>query len=251
MDNSANPGPFKRDLATSIEPPPSEQRTSAAATKAIVLLNVLVFCSMAFVSHGQSLSGDDRLMRAWGSNFGPLVLSGEYYRLVTNLFLHWDVMHIGFNMWALWAIGQSVEELYGSSKFLVMYLLSGIAGSLASLLMHPHTDSAGASGAIFGVFGAFLVFLKLKENQLNRTAARAATRSIIVLLIFNLVFGMTHAFIDNAAHVGGFIGGLLAGLTTCPKDVYSKKWSMSNLIATALLAAALYKFLQFDIQLNR
>lgn len=252
MQDNSSPGPFKRDLPESIEP--AEQSASPGmfrtypVTAALVTINCLIFAAMAFISQGQSLSqAGERLMLHWGSNFGPLTLSGEYYRLVTSLFLHFDFMHILFNMWALWQVGMAVERLYGSGKFLLIYLLAGIAGSLNSLYFHPQSISAGASGAVFGAFGAFLVFLKIHEKRFDPKAVKATVQSIIVLLFFNLVFGMSHAFIDNAAHVGGFFGGVVGGWAACPKQAESKQWSAANLVATAIFAAALWSFLMLDV----
>jgi rhomboid protease GluP len=122
-------------------------------TPCLVGLNVLVFCLM--VASGVSIMDPELsdLLR-WGANYGALSLGPEPWRVVTSMFVHIGVIHLLFNMWCLWSLGRLAERLMGNWNYLVLYLLSGVGGSLVSLWLHPQLVSAGASGAIFGVAAA-------------------------------------------------------------------------------------------------
>ena len=96
----------------------------------------------------------------WGANFGPKTMDGQWWRLFTSMFLHFGIIHIGFNMWVLWNVGRLVERLVGNFGFALLYVVSGLLGSVASLAWNPTTISAGASGAVFGVVGALIGFYR-------------------------------------------------------------------------------------------
>ncbi|MGA1592862.1 MAG: rhomboid family intramembrane serine protease [Candidatus Nanopelagicales bacterium] len=131
----------------------------------------------------------------------PAVANGDWWRLITATFLHGSLIHLGFNMLALWILGTQIERFIGSSKFLVLYFASALGGSLFSFYFSPPTTfSIGASGAVFGLMGAFVVIGK-KVN--------ADVSQILVLLFINLVLGFTLSGIDWRAHLGGLITGVI------------------------------------------
>ena len=124
------------------------------------------------------------------------------------MFLHIGVIHIAFNMWCLWDLGALAESLYGHWTFASVYLISGVAGSVASVAWHPGTVSAGASGAIFGIAGALIASFYLGEFSLPRAAIQPSLRSVIMFAGYNLLFGAVSGRTDNAAHIGGLVCGL-------------------------------------------
>lgn len=131
----------------------------------------------------------------------PAVANGDWWRLITATFLHGSLIHLGFNMLALWVLGTQIERFIGSSKFLVLYFASALGGSLFSFYFSPPTTfSIGASGAVFGLMGAFVVIGK-KVN--------ADVSQIMVLLFINLALGFTLSGIDWRAHLGGLITGVI------------------------------------------
>jgi rhomboid protease GluP len=248
------PGPYKRDVADVSEPaaPPQEvvSKSGSPVTKVLLVVNIFIFVVMAVASAGQSLGSANReLMLRWGADWGPLTLGAEqYWRLVSNAFLHWDVLHLAFNMYALWNLGVAVERYFGSSKLLVMYFLAAVGGSLASLYFHPEVTSAGASGAVFGAFGSLLAFLRFHASKFEKTFVKSATQSIVVLLVVNLLWGFSRPGIDNFAHIGGFITGVLAGLCCVTNDPRSTRWTAANVVWLALLSAGLLYGLQLDVR---
>lgn len=147
----------------------------------------------------------------WGSNYGRLTLKGEWWRLFTSMFLHGSIWHIGFNMLALWQVGQVTERIFGSARFAALYVLAGLSGSLASVLWNPHVNSVGASGAIFGIIGGLLAFLGRKDSGVPPTVVADLRGSMIPFLLFSLWMGFIYPHTDNAAHIGGLVGGWLAG----------------------------------------
>jgi len=147
----------------------------------------------------------------WGSNYGRLTLKGEWWRLFTSMFLHGSIWHIGFNMLALWQVGQVTERIFGSARFAALYVLAGLSGSLASVLWNPHVNSVGASGAIFGIIGGLLAFLGRKDSGVPPTVVQDLRSSMIPFLLFSLWMGFIYPHTDNAAHIGGLVGGWLAG----------------------------------------
>ncbi len=185
--------------------------TSMAVTQVIFGINVAVFVGMLLsgVSMLDNPSGQDLVH--WGANFGPLTVSGEWWRLVTCLFIHGGLLHIGFNMWCLWDLGRLAESLYGHWTFAAVYLICGVAASLGSIIWHPVILSVGASGAIFGIAGALVASFYLGEFSLPRAALSGTLRSVVIFVGFNLFFGATMSGTDNAAHIGGLLMGLLLG----------------------------------------
>lgn len=147
----------------------------------------------------------------WGSNVGRLTRGGQWWRLVSSMFLHGSIWHLGFNMLALWQVGRLTERIFGSSRFVALYLLAGVSGSLASVLWNPHVNSVGASGAIFGVIGGLLAFLGRPNSGVPPTVVSELRSSLVPFLLFSLWMGFVYPHTDNAAHIGGLVGGWLAG----------------------------------------
>jgi membrane associated rhomboid family serine protease/predicted Zn-dependent protease len=189
----------------------AEELTPIWVTPAIVVLNVVVFVAMLAtgVSPISPTAGD---LFKWGANFGPATfLGGEWWRLLTCAFVHVGVLHLVFNMYALWAAGAWAERVFGSVAFLGLYLVAAVGGSLVSTLWSPEVVSAGASGAIFGVYGAILAFVQVQGGHLPEGAAEHLRRSSLGFVAYNLLFGLTAPNISNSAHVGGLATGFLAG----------------------------------------
>lgn len=179
-------------------------------TWALVAANVLVY--LAAASHGAGwLVADPVTLIHWGTNYGPATLSGEWWRLLTSMFLHFGLMHIALNMWALAALGPRIERLFGSWCFALLYLFAGLSGSLASLWWHPWVNSAGASGAIFGLIGGWLAFVLNPATRLPTSITASQRASAFTFILYNLVYGAGHQGVDNACHIGGLIGGILLG----------------------------------------
>ncbi len=196
-----------------VEPVPwmRQQSSSMIVTQAIFGINVAVFVAMmlAGVSMLDNPSGQDLVH--WGANFGPLTVSGQWWRLLTCVFVHGGLLHIGFNMWCLWDLGRLAESVYGHWTFAAVYLICGLAASVASVIWYPAVLSVGASGAIFGIAGALISSFYLGEFSLPRAAISGTLRSVVVFVGYNLFFGAVIAHIDNAAHIGGLLIGLLLG----------------------------------------
>ena len=172
-------------------------------TYLLVLINVLLFVVPALL--GQT----DNIFRELAV-FGPYIRQGEYYRLITGTFIHANIAHLIFNMYALWIIGIQLESFLGKWKYLLIYLFSGLTASLMSITFHNTTVSVGASGAIFGLLGAMLYF-----GYHYRVYLGTVIKSQIVpLIVLNLALGFLVPGIDNAAHIGGLIGGVLMMMAT-------------------------------------
>lgn len=140
-------------------------------------------------------------LTAFGAKNNVLILEGEWWRFVTPMFLHIGLTHLLFNTFALWSVGAAVERIYGSGRFLLIYLVSGIFGSIASFVFNT-AIAAGASGAIFGCLGA-LLYLAISNRKLF---FRTMGTNIIVIILINLGIGFTVSGIDNAGHLGGSLG---------------------------------------------
>jgi rhomboid protease GluP len=183
-------------------------------------VNVAVFLAMTIFGalNGLGLNGsqDSRVLLMFGAMQNQLMAQGEYHRLLTSMFLHIGLIHLLFNSYALYVVGQDVERLYGSARFLLIYFLSGLGGSLASFVLGAGGISAGASGAIFGLFGASIAYFYL-HRQTFGPRGQAQLRSLLMLAGINLFLGFTIPGINNLAHLGGLIFGLLLGWILAPK----------------------------------
>lgn len=213
-------------------------------TYAIIAINVIVFILM--VMNGAGLFEPDvRIHAKWGSNYSPLTLSGDSWRLVTNIFIHFGLIHLLMNMYALYSISVYLEPMIGKLKFITAYLATGILASLASLWWHSEgVNSAGASGAIFGMYGLFLALLLTK--LIPDVIRKGLLPGIAVFVIYNLVYGMKGG-IDNAAHIGGLVSGFVVGFiysVAIRQEKQERKavWAVPA-VAVITIAAAVF-FLQ-------
>ncbi|NJO04342.1 MAG: rhomboid family intramembrane serine protease [Chloroflexaceae bacterium] len=201
--------------------PPAER--IAWATWVLLTLNVVMFLVANVVSwtlpacqQSDGVAYNCALF-ILGRKDNPFIFfRGEYWRLITATFLHGNLIHIGLNGLALYVIGQQVERLYGTVRFLLIYAVAGLAGSVASYVFNP-TPSVGASGAIFGLFGAMALFYFTTRNITGAMGERQF-QSMLMLIGFNLVFGFFASnVIDNWGHLGGLIGGVAAAFLLVPR----------------------------------
>jgi membrane associated rhomboid family serine protease/predicted negative regulator of RcsB-dependent stress response len=185
-------------------------QTLPLVTRAIIAVNVLVYVAMGL--SGVSWT-DPSVLQAirWGANFGPLTLSGQWWRLFTCMFVHFGFFHIALNMWCLRNLAIALEPMMGRLAFGVTYLFSGLAASAVSTAWNPWRASAGASGAIFGIAGAFVSYLVLKKAAIPASLVRQNLRSLAVFILLNLSIGAASGHIDNSAHLGGLAAGLIIG----------------------------------------
>ena len=182
------------------------RQLQAVCTTGLIVINVLVFFLLSL--RGDTESG--YFMLQYGAMYEPLVTEGhEYYRLITSLFLHFGIQHLLNNMVMLGALGYQLENEIGRIKFLLIYFISGIGGNLCSLYWNgSHGEqviSAGASGAIFGLMGALLYIVAVNRGRLGRLSGRG----MLIMVALSLYFGLTSSGVDNSAHIGGLIWGIL------------------------------------------
>ncbi len=189
-------------------------------TRVLLIINIVVFAVTTFLARGDNfmnafVNGADVLtLITLGAKSNPNILVGQYWRLVTPIFLHIGIIHLLFNSYALNLFGREVEQLFGSLRFAIIYFLAGIAGSMLSFAFSPSV-SAGASGAIFGIIGAMAAFLIRNRETFGETG-RQHLRSLGAMIVLNLVLGVTLAGIDNFGHVGGLVTGAILGFALSP-----------------------------------
>lgn len=196
-------------------------------TYSIIFICVLVFILMYVLGNG---STDNYTLLLFGANLDALTKNGDYYRLLTSMFLHIGIMHLLCNMYSLYIIGKEVENVFGKWKYLVIYILSGIAGSILSLAFNHNTICAGASGAIFGLLGALLYFGYYYRPYLGATL----TRTIIPVIAINLIIGFLDSGIDNSAHIGGLVGGLLVAMAVGVPDKSNNNNKINGIVLSLI-----------------
>jgi rhomboid protease GluP len=187
-----------------------------------ICINVLIFLIMtaARFTHplaptprsAGSLSADLQFYVDWGANYGPLTNNGQPWRLLTCTFLHFGFLHLAANLFALYAVGNLVARMYGNVRFLLLYIGAGLAGSLMSVTFKPTTVSGGASGAIFGICSGLLAYLVSQSESVPPLVRNKLALSISIFSAYSLVAGFLQPGIDNAAHIGGLVGGAILGL---------------------------------------
>lgn len=197
----------------------------------IVTYIIMAICIILFIL--MELSGgstNSQTLLKYGANLDVLVKNGEYYRLFTCIFLHIGIMHLLCNMYSLYIIGREVENLFGKIKYIIIFILSGIFGSIMSLAFTHNTISAGGSGAIFGLLGALLYFGMHYRTYLGE----AIKRSIIPIIVVNLIIGFFAEGIDLAAHIGGLVGGVLVAMMVGVPDKSKAKDIINGTILTII-----------------
>jgi membrane associated rhomboid family serine protease len=187
-------------------------------TTLLMTINISVFIAMALTGAGFVNLSSSALLR-WGGNYGPYTTSGEYWRLVTTCFLHGGIVHIGLNMWCLSSLGSLAERLFGRWQTLCIYLVTGAGAELLSIAYRPTVLSVGASGALFGIAGAIVAAIKQGDLPVTSGQKKALLTSMITFLILSFVWG-AQSGIDNMAHLGGFVTGLIIGL---PLGAFARK----------------------------
>lgn len=187
------------------------RRPRIPVTIALIIVNALVFCAMLLFGAGLWHSSNG-IQFAWGANFGPATKDGQWWRLATAMFLHFGILHLGMNMLSLLDGGRLVERMYGPLRFLLIYFVSGLTGNLLSLIVQgDRAVSGGASGAIFGVYGALLVYLWRQRHTVERGEFLRLFWGALIFAGITIVLGLNITGIDNGAHIGGFVAGMLSG----------------------------------------
>lgn len=202
----------------------SNHKKRAYVNGAIIAANVLYFF---FLELQGSTENDMGMMVHYGAMYAPAVVKGrEYYRLFTAVFMHFGFSHLLNNMIILFVLGDNMERALGKIKYLVFYITCGVGANIISMLInineYRHAVSAGASGAIFGVIGGLLYAVSVNRGQLEDLSSR----QLILLIICSLYFGFTSAGVDNIAHVGGLVLGILlaAAMYRKPRRPSRENW---------------------------
>jgi rhomboid protease GluP len=222
-------------------------------TFVILLINFGLYIAMMVLSSrlgmGSGFDMDGNILLAFGGKYGPAISGqGQWWRLITAGFLHGGLLHILMNSWAMFDLGAQVEQLYGTSRYVVFYIFTTITGFLASLLWSPGL-SIGSSAGIFGLIGAMIAY-----GVRDRSGFGEAVRSMYIRwAIYGLIFGLIGFFgVDNAAHIGGIAGGFAIGYVAgTPKLITNATEKAWNVAAGLALAATGYAFLQMFLGLVR
>lgn len=195
--------------------PPEQRRTEElldvlAGTRPHGTHAIVALCLAMFV-WAQASGGTESIpvLLRFGANFRPLTEAGEWWRLVGAMFMHIGPMHLAMNMYSLWIVGPILEQFMGTLRYLAMYAVAGVGGSLASVLLGSGNVSAGASGAVFGVFGATAFLGWRWRDAIPESLRKQLLGGMLPTILFNLFIGSTVAGIDNLAHVGGLVSGVL------------------------------------------
>lgn len=189
----------------------------------LITINVLIFLYGLFFDKNSMLINNFAL-------YGPYVRGGDYYRLISSAFLHVSLFHLLVNMYSLYIIGSQIENFFGKAKYIVIYLFSAIMGSLFSMLF-TRGVSIGASGAIFGLLGAMLYFGYFYRIYLGNTI----TSQILPVILINLLIGFSSSSIDNFAHIGGLVGGIIITMALGVKDKADKNSRLKGIIFTTVI----------------
>lgn len=229
MSTAAN-GPAPTLISSGAQASPESSSNTApsaprlSATRILIICNVVIF--YALVIHWNTVVGNEKFLNTrigadfdtallldWGADYGPLTLRGEFWRLITSIFLHANIVHLALNMLFLWRLGKPVDRIFGRTQAITIFLLTGAAGSMTSLAWHPVQVSVGASGAIYGQGGVLIALLALARGRLNLSRRNITVILIwlILLVPFGLLSGHPSKYIDYVAHAGGTVSGLLIG----------------------------------------
>jgi len=186
--------------------PKDNKNFNSLITYSLIGINIAAYVLTAILSKNIYIS-DINVLIFLGAKVNSLIQNGEYYRLITCMFLHGGIIHLALNMYALYAIGPLIENIFGRKKYLAIYFISGILSSMLSFIMSTSV-SIGASGAIFGLLGASLVFAVKMKNRIGKEFMV----NIITVIGINLFIGFSMPNVDNYGHVGGLIGGVISSL---------------------------------------
>ncbi len=283
MGSSSVPPPpeiLPPDIGYAPPPPPRPRRrgpswSAAPATYLLVGINCLVFLAMVFRGVSPGSPTVDQLM-AWGANnAGSVLLEGQWIRIVTAMFVHVGILHLATNMWCLWNLALLAEPLMGSVGLVAAYILTGAAGNLLSTLVSwilyhdapggpAFPAGAGASGAVFGIAGVLIVLLKSNRLPVPPGELKRLRKSVIYFAVLNLVLGLSISVgttvigsgihIDNMAHVGGFVCGLLFAIPMVPRigssrAVFQRRLQIAILMIVGVLVLFGFYLAQLPPQL--
>ena len=207
-------------------------------TYILIALSSVVYLFSALLS--QSITDMDMYVLVdMGALFGPLtVLKGEWWRLLTAMFLHGGMTHLLMNMFSLYLVGRGAEMYFDTKSYLSIYFFSGIIGGLVSLYMHPVSVGVGASGAIFGVFGALAGFFLAHRDQIA-SHTKAFMKDFSIIIAINLVIGLTIPSIDVSAHIGGLVAGFIGGFVLSKNPNWLLAYSASMVLVIMAIASYL------------
>jgi membrane associated rhomboid family serine protease len=218
-----------RKVTASVERVATGQRSYRinAVTQALIAINIFVY--LAELAAGGTVQGLNNWIYYHGALYGPLVASGDWWRLITAAFLHYGPLHLAMNMYSLYFAGSILEQVIGRWRFALLYLIAGLGGSAGALVNRPDAATVGASGAIFGVLGALFV--------LERRGNIATGGQVAGLIVLNLIFTFA---LSSVISVGGHVGGLITGLVLMFAFVHLRhRWQLSVAAAAVVAAAAL------------
>ena len=206
-------------------------------------LNVLVWIVMVGFGVDAREPGGTALVD-WGGNLGILTSGGQWWRLLSAMFIHAGIFHLGFNLYFSWAVGRACEQIFGALAYAVIYLASGLVASMVSVAWQPAIVSVGASGALFGVFGAFMGFTIRRRGSLPPEFVTMVRRNALILIGLNVAIGLAIEGIDVAAHIGGLIAGLglgymIARLAERPVSTKAEALALRRKATGAAAASAL------------
>lgn len=218
-------------------------KSNLYVTYGIIALNILIFIAM--IIDGAGLFTPNALVHLkWGSNYSPLTLTGDWWRLISSIFIHFGIIHLLMNMYCLYTVGVYLEPMLGKLRYLAAYLCTGLVASLVSLWWHAGepVNSAGASGAVFGMYGVFLALLT--SNLIPKKVKDELLKSILLFIAFNLLYGLKGG-IDNSAHIGGLLSGFVFGyglVWTIKKEREERpvNWLLPLLVIISVGSAAFY-----------
>lgn len=186
---------------------------STPFTMIFIGVNIGVFVLMCLAGGFAVTSVDPVVLLGFGAKQNNLIVEQhQYWRLITSIFIHIGIIHLLLNNYALWIIGQEIERIYGSARFVILYLATGIVGSIGSFVFNPQATSAGASGSIFGLFGVMAAFAFRYRKEIPEFLSRDIKRRVIPIIFINLVFGFSVRIVDNSAHIGGLLSGIALAL---------------------------------------
>ena len=206
------------------------------ATNLLVAINVIVY--LIQLTQGIDwLHPEVQPLLDWGANYAPLTFGGDWWRLVTCMFLHAGILHLLMNMYGLKMLGNFVERLVGTWSFLALFFLTGIAGSLTSLYGHTSViPSVGASGAICGIFGVLIGYVFWQRHSFPSVFVKAVRNSIILVVVLNAILGYFMPNVDEAAHLGGTVLGVLIGIfLSQPFGSFNKSQARKRAVALTML----------------
>ena len=216
------------------EPEFLSKASAPTATVILVTASILVWVLMEALGS----SGDARTLLRFGANVPELVKGGEWWRLVSSVFLHVAWWHLFFNVFGCYIFGKFVERVAGPSGVLTVFMFSGLCGSIASALLGDYTLSAGASGAVFGLLGAALVLVARLKTAFPPYTRKLYIFSFAYIAAINMIYGLVAPQIDNLAHGGGFVAGVATALLVAPMGAGKVRKNLIRLAAAAMIALA-------------